>query len=215
MSKAYYAVKKGRKPGIYTSWLQCEPQVHKFKGADFKGFNALKDAQEYLGTEESVQTSLFPPFIDDRKIEDAHFRRQDIVAYVDGSFNYKEHIGGYGLVLVKNSDVILKDLGTLRHPDLIKSGQIAGELLGALRAVELALANGYTHINIVYDYEGIRRFARSDWTANTFSTIDYQRTMKRYLQKVDVSFIKVKSHSGNAYNDLADQLAKRAVGIRN
>lgn len=215
MSKTFYAVKRGRRTGIFTSWLACEPQVYRFKKAQYDSFDTLEDAQAYLGTEESAQTSLFPPVHHDRTLEEAEFEAGEVQAYVDGSYNDDDAIGGYGLVLVKDAMVLLKDLGSYRHPDLIQSGQIAGELLGAMRAVELALANGYTHMNIVYDYEGIRRFARGEWTANTFATQDYQRTMERYLKKVDVSFIKVKSHSGNAYNDLADQLAKRAVGLRN
>ena len=28
----YYAVKNGRKPGIYSSWDECKKQVEKFKG---------------------------------------------------------------------------------------------------------------------------------------------------------------------------------------
>ena len=30
---------------------------------------------------------------------------------------------------------------------------------------------------------------------------------------VDVDFIKVKGHSGDKYNDLADELAKKALGL--
>ena len=32
----YYAVKNGRKPGIYSSWDECKKQVEKFKGAIYK-----------------------------------------------------------------------------------------------------------------------------------------------------------------------------------
>ena len=40
----YYAVQKGRIPGIYTSWPECEKQVKGFTGAVYKSFNNEIDA---------------------------------------------------------------------------------------------------------------------------------------------------------------------------
>lgn len=44
----YYAVAKGRKPGIYTSWIDCESQVKKFKGAVYKKFGTKEEAIEFI-----------------------------------------------------------------------------------------------------------------------------------------------------------------------
>jgi len=44
----YYAVKIGRNIGIYDNWLECKKSIHKFKGAQYKSFNSLKEAQKYL-----------------------------------------------------------------------------------------------------------------------------------------------------------------------
>ena len=41
----YYVVWKGRKPGIFTSWAECEKQVKGFLGAQFKAFDTLKEAE--------------------------------------------------------------------------------------------------------------------------------------------------------------------------
>lgn len=41
----YYVVWKGRKPGIYTSWAECEQQVKGFVGAEFKVFGSLAEAK--------------------------------------------------------------------------------------------------------------------------------------------------------------------------
>jgi len=45
----YYAVKAGRKTGIYTSWLSCKEQVDKFKGAVYKSFSSIEEARKYMG----------------------------------------------------------------------------------------------------------------------------------------------------------------------
>ena len=34
----YYAVRKGRIPGIYRTWSECQKQVTGYPGAVFKGF---------------------------------------------------------------------------------------------------------------------------------------------------------------------------------
>ena len=40
----FYAVKIGRKPGIYLTWDECKQQVDKFKGAVYKSFNSKDEA---------------------------------------------------------------------------------------------------------------------------------------------------------------------------
>ena len=44
----YYVVKKGNKPGIYTSWLECKQSINHYKGSVYKKFNSLTDATAYF-----------------------------------------------------------------------------------------------------------------------------------------------------------------------
>ena len=46
--KKYYCVIKGRIPGIYTNWTDCEKQVKKLTGVTFKGFCTMEVAQNYI-----------------------------------------------------------------------------------------------------------------------------------------------------------------------
>lgn len=41
----YYAVKQGRKNGIWKSWKACEKQVKNYPDANYKMFEALRDAE--------------------------------------------------------------------------------------------------------------------------------------------------------------------------
>ncbi|RYR72739.1 hypothetical protein Ahy_A02g006952 [Arachis hypogaea] len=43
----YYVVKRGRKPGIYTSWEECNEQVYGFKDSHHKGFMVRREAEEW------------------------------------------------------------------------------------------------------------------------------------------------------------------------
>lgn len=44
----FYGVKQGYKPGVYTTWSECEAQVKGYKGAQYKSFNNEADALKYV-----------------------------------------------------------------------------------------------------------------------------------------------------------------------
>lgn len=48
MAKKYYAVKYGRKPGIYNSLAEAQKQTERYGCAEWKGFDNYQKAQEYL-----------------------------------------------------------------------------------------------------------------------------------------------------------------------
>jgi hypothetical protein len=52
--KRYYAVAKGKKPGIYRTWPEAESQVSGFPGAIHKGFVELDQAQEWLSQQATI-----------------------------------------------------------------------------------------------------------------------------------------------------------------
>ena len=49
MAKKFYAVKRGRKTGLYTVWAECAAQVKGFQGAVYKGFMTEEEAWAWLG----------------------------------------------------------------------------------------------------------------------------------------------------------------------
>ena len=57
--KNYYAVKRGKTPGIYTDWIECEKQIKGFSNAKFKKFATEELAQEYLNETEEL-TFVYP-----------------------------------------------------------------------------------------------------------------------------------------------------------
>ncbi len=48
--EAFYAVRLGRKPGIYSDWAECSSQVTGFKGASFKKFSTFQEASDFIKT---------------------------------------------------------------------------------------------------------------------------------------------------------------------
>ena len=191
----YYAVKKGHKPGIYTSWDECKKQVEKFSGAVYKSFTSLEDAKNFIKLEE-------------QKIVD-----YGLIAYVDGSYNIKTKEYGFGCILIEGQKVIKELSGKGDKEALVSMRNVAGEILGSLAAMKFALENGYPGVCIYYDYEGIEKWANGLWRANKIGTQNYQKLVNEYRKKINISFIKVLAHSGDFFNERADKLAKKAVGI--
>ncbi|UHA71898.1 ribonuclease H [Paenibacillus sp. 481] len=42
----YYVVWAGRQPGIYTSWAECQVQIHQFNQAKYKSFESKAEAEK-------------------------------------------------------------------------------------------------------------------------------------------------------------------------
>ena len=51
----FYAIKKGRTPGIYRTWDEAKQQVDGFSGAEYKSFKNITDAIDYLGWQEKAR----------------------------------------------------------------------------------------------------------------------------------------------------------------
>lgn len=45
---SYYVVLKGRRPGIYSTWSECQSQITKFSGAIYKKFTNQQQAEYFL-----------------------------------------------------------------------------------------------------------------------------------------------------------------------
>jgi len=53
----YYVVWEGHKKGIYNSWEECKEQINNFKGAKYKSFLSLKDANDALSKDYKIYIS--------------------------------------------------------------------------------------------------------------------------------------------------------------
>lgn len=196
MAKKYYAVKNGRNNGIFFTWDECKKQVDGFAGAQYKGFDDIAEAESYL---RGVSVSS------DNKAEGT-------VIYVDGSYNITTKQFSYGMVVLKG-DCEETFSQCFEDEELAQMRNVAGEIKGSEAAMQYALDHNLSEITIVYDYEGIAKWCLGEWKTNKEGTKAYKAFYDAAKDKVKVNFVKVKGHSNDKYNDMADLLAKQAVGI--
>lgn len=50
----YYAVKRGRKPGVYETWNECQDQVKGFKNAIYKSFMDKQLAEAFIYNDNTI-----------------------------------------------------------------------------------------------------------------------------------------------------------------
>ena len=197
--KKYYAVKLGKKPGIYNTWEECRRQVSGYSGAQYKSFTNVDEAKDFISKDSK---------------KDKLLDQDGLLVYVDGSFNAHTKEYGYGCVVIENQKVVKEMYGKGSHEDYVSMRNVSGEIFGCQVAIEYAIAQGYPRVYIYYDYEGIEKWAIGAWKTNKIGTIAYAKKIKEFRQQIEIHFIKVLAHSGDIYNERADQLAKKAIGIK-
>ena len=189
----YYAVRIGRNPGIYHTWDECKRETMGFKGASFKKFSTLEDAEDFINE------------VEEDKKESAE--KDELVVYVDGSYRNKDKSHSYGVYMFNDEEEYTYSKRFFKDSDM---RNVSGEIKGAMRAMEEAVKLGKKKIYLHYDYEGIRSWALGFWKTNKEGTIYYKNFYDSIKDKLEVKFIKVEAHSGVKYNELVDKLAKEA-----
>lgn len=194
--KKYYAVRKGKKTGIFETWKECLEQVSGFSGAEYKSFPKKEDAEDYI----------------ENNLKKEEVNEDAAVAYVDGSYLHKERKFSFGAVLFyKGEEYQFK--AAFSDSELAKMRNVAGEIKGSEFVMKYCIENDIPEIVIYYDYEGIEKWCSGAWQANKEGTKAYKNLYMECSKKIKIHFRKVRGHSGDKYNDMADMLAKSALGI--
>lgn len=195
MAKKFYAVKKGFKIGIFENWDDCKKQINGFSGAVYKSFKTFSEAQNFLDG------------VDNQKIINENF---DLIAYVDGSYNLNTKEFSYGMVILNGGkEKCFSE--KFNDENLSEMRNVAGEIMGAMKAMRYCIDSGYKSIIIYFDYEGVEKWCTGDWKATKDGTKNYKKFYDSIKNIIDIKFKKVKAHSGDKYNDMADRLAKEAL----
>lgn len=238
--KFYYAVQKGRHPGVYENWSDCQREVTGAAGAIFKKFKTRAEAEEFVkgdgygtgsgtgagaasGSSAASSRSVVAPkgplfhSVSDVTREDVLQELSEVeteaLAYVDGSFNISTGVYGYGGVLLCRDGSIRPLQGHGRDETLRTMRNVAGEIHGSMAAIQAAADAGIASITIFYDYMGIEMWANGQWKTNKEGTRAYKAFIDTIRPRIEIRFQKVAAHTGVRFNELVDQLAKASVGI--
>lgn len=92
--------------------------------------------------------------------------------------------------------------------------QIAGEVEGAVQAIDYAIRHNAKSLVIRHDYEGVGQWAGRKWKANDPDAKRIQVWTDYAKQKgLELKFVWVRAHNGNPGNERADELAGKATRL--
>lgn len=211
MAKKVYAIQYGFdiknnqkvENKIVNTWAECLTYVKGVKGAKYKSFKNMSDAEKYLNEGSRML-----------KKSDDNYPKDCLHAYVDGSYSVSDERYAYGVVCVRNDVVEYIENGAEKDTSEKNIRQIAGELKGAIRAAEYAISKGEKKLVIFHDYEGIAHHATGAWSRNEQSSIEYHSRMQELMKRgIEIVFVKVDSHTGDLFNELVDEKCKEPLGI--
>lgn len=222
----YYSVHIGRKPGIYSSWSECQQQVSKFSGAIYKKFSSREEAEYFLqsGQIPGPPKRVVPVLPEVPKITN----NTDILyIYTDGSCPGNGKDGCRGGIGVHFSDSKHEDISQPwnDHPTNQKM-----ELMAIQKALGQVFPDQdkYTSIQLYtdsqYSIDCVTKFI-SHWLKNNWINSKHEPVKnKEIIQSIyelkiqfkNLSLNHINSHTGkqdqhSLGNDKADQLAYRAA----
>lgn len=211
MAKKVYAIKEGFNFAtnekienliVYT-WTECQKYIKGVKGAKYKSFEDINDAKAFL----SKGDGMLKKGVDNYPNDCLHI-------YVDGSYNITTERYAYALVAVKDNIIEYVENGKSEDNSSKSIRQIAGELEATVKGVEYALKQKEKKVVIFHDYAGIAHHATGFWERKEQSSIEYHNKMKSLMDNgIEVIFVKVDSHTGDLYNEIADEKCKEALNI--
>lgn len=211
MAKKFYAIQSGFdlknnkrvENIIVNTWTECLKYVKGVKGAKYKSFEDIDDANAYLNEGNRML-----------KKSDENYPKDCLQAYVDGSYNSYDERYSYGVVIVKENIVEYIESNAAKDTSEKNIRQIAGELQGAIKAVEYALKKGEKKLVLFHDYEGIAHHATGAWERKEQSSMNYYTRMQELMNSgIEVIFVKVDSHTGDLFNELVDEKCKECLNI--
>ena len=184
--------------------------VHRISAGSKTGAGSVEEALRTHELGENIDANLIFPHIDGP------------IAYTDGSYNSMLERYAYGTIIFPNPQDLTDQLqisGSGEVDEYKTANNVAGEVLGAVTAMEFALEQGWKKITIFHDYNGLAYWAKAmpgmtrRWQAKTPIAQYYQKGYDELSQMIDVDFLWVRGHSRDHYNDIVDALAKRELGI--
>lgn len=212
----YYAVQKGRKTGIFTTWDDAEKQVKGYSGAKYKSFKTELEARDYLkGSTSSAKPTKGHRKKSKRSAPNEHLG--ETVVYTDGgSRNHGNVLGGHVKASDKAAWAFLIKVGKQKYS---KSGGEFGatnnrmEIMALLEALKYLKSKDMQNnqIDVVMDSKYVldaiqmgwlASWRRHGWTKSNGSELQNKQLWQR-IDAILTDFPNIKYYwtKGHAYDE--------------
>ena len=185
----YYAVRRGKVPGVYTSWEECQKQLKGFKGNCYKGFFTQEEAENFLIDKQ-------PKFC-------------EAVAYTSGGYNiYTDHYGWCGILVFQDKKYTVK--GT-SNDERVKSWSFAGKVKAVEETINKAISLGIKSLKIFQDLHLLVNLALKLNRPKLDSSREFVKFIDSKSKLIDLEFEYMSKNEKNpfmseSYNTMCDIL---------
>ncbi|XP_002994296.2 uncharacterized protein LOC9648412 isoform X1 [Selaginella moellendorffii] len=188
----FYAVRQGRQPGIYTSWMECRKQVDGFAMAEYKSFSLKSEAKLYLSSLQPQQNS---------KNKLVHLLQYD------GASKGNPGKAGAGALLRDPDGSVLQEL----RIGLGTATNNFAEYQGLILGLKGALAQNVTRIRVQGDSNLVCKQVAGIWKVNK----DTLKPLHAEAQSLSKKFTEFTiEHVVRELNSAADDLANKAIDLK-
>lgn len=221
----YYAVRVGRTPGVYTDIEEYRKQVVDYIGYVARSFTNEQEANDFVAGRLTETERREQEYRDMRAIEsplsekeqmnwDLRFAAsQTVAAYVDGSYDTDYNKCGFGVAITTGDGQEIFLYGVNKEAAKTGLRNVASEFCGAVAAIEWAIQRKVKKLIVVSDCASVIQ-ANTDGTR---SRNEFVRKCVKVCEDakdngLEIEFQKIAGHVGNPYGDMADALARYALG---
>ena len=209
--KNYYAVKNGRKPGIYTTWADCQQEIIGFSGAVYKGFETLEEAQEYMKNAGANGKRVIPKkVVEEKSTSTGVFGDAELDGMIDS--------------LILNSDQKKdkkKGSGGIEEKDqgaFFEANEMNGEQKADLEAAGMEAAGMAVDRMAADETEGVDRYSINAYTDGSYDVLTKAFSCGVVLLTPNGRFFMNEKYSANDNNtetrNVAGELKGAELAIR-
>ena len=226
-NQVYYAVYKGKNPGVYTTWKECKYQVDGISGCKYRKFNNMEGAINYVKNgiditdffkiKNNIQDESNESEEEEEEEKQIEFVYTDGSCISNGKINAKGGIGVYfGKNDPRNISMKLVNKPTNNKAELTAIKMALEVLQNSKNKIYLYTDSNYS-IKIFTNYiKNWKKNGWKTWKKQPVSNKDLIIEIDNLLLNMDVNFVHIASHTGlkdkhSIGNENADKLALSAA----
>lgn len=133
--------------------------------------------------------------------------------YLDASCNNLEKIGGYGIVILHEGNVIKYDK-KIDQPEMLQGDNISVKMAAAIQAMNLCVKHQIKKAEFHVDLNILESLTRNESKPKDVMTKRYKESYLRMKKHLAIEFFKEDKNSENPNFQLAKELARVAAGLK-
>lgn len=205
MANKVYAVKEGKKIGIFNTWEECKEVVVGYPGAEYKGFKSLDDAKAYLSgklvtSNKEERKMIVSPTTSD-------------VVHIYYSCKIDATVTKIGVVL-NTKEGITKYKGLYESTDNAYTTRVYLVLL----CLQLALSKGYKKVCIYTNLQECKKWATGEWHIKSEIAKEYKNyfyIMSMNYNNPEITFLLNTEYVSNTFIKETDAIIKNKLILPN